>query len=46
MKSTEMLRRKMTDEAVYTDQPAYLRYFHDSLGILKFRLIGPREMES
>ena len=43
--ATKMLRRKMADEPQDTARPAYLRYFHDSLGITEFRLIGPREME-
>jgi N-methylhydantoinase B len=43
--ATKMLRRKMADKPQDTARPAYLRYFHDSLGITEFRLIGPREME-
>ena len=44
--ATALLRHEMIQAPNKTDRPAYLRYFHDSLHVKEFRLVGPREMRS
>ena len=43
---TTRCRDILRETAPDTERPAYLKYFHDALGIDAFRLIGEREMES
>lgn len=43
---TTRCRDILRETAPDTERPAYLKYFHDALGIDAFRLIGKREMES
>ena len=43
---TDRHRAELRNSAADAEHPAYLRYFHDALGIHEFRLMGEREMES
>ena len=44
--ATEELRSRLATETNEGDKPAYLRHFHDLLGIREFRLVSDREMKT
>ena len=44
--ATTKRRDELTKEPQNPEKPAYLKHFHNALGIDEFRMVGDREMES